>query len=224
MPLDFSDAELAAIPLILSQPRFARYLSEANGDARLALALYRWNAQVSAAFLFPLHLCEVTLRNAVCEVLQLTYKAEWPWQKQFEFSLPNPPSPRYSQLKDLRITRKKYEQGSDVGKIVAELKFAFWHNLFTARHDERLWSPHILEAFPTLPYRDAKKARGEIYDHIRDIRDLRNRVAHHEPIYRRNLPADYRRIKAVISWRSRDAASWMCRLQTVETLISQRPF
>ena len=29
-----------------------------------AVELYLWNAQISGAFLFPLHICEVTIRNA----------------------------------------------------------------------------------------------------------------------------------------------------------------
>jgi len=32
-----------------------------------ALALYAWNAEVSAALLAPLHICEVVMRNAAAE-------------------------------------------------------------------------------------------------------------------------------------------------------------
>ena len=44
-----------------------------------ALELYAWNAQVSAAFLHPLHICEVVVRNGVSNVIEAVYGPTWPW-------------------------------------------------------------------------------------------------------------------------------------------------
>lgn len=38
-------------------------------DDPAALALYVWNAEVSGAFMAPLHICEVVIRNAVSDAL-----------------------------------------------------------------------------------------------------------------------------------------------------------
>ncbi|WP_420612529.1 hypothetical protein [Candidatus Spongiisocius sp.] len=36
---------------------------------------------------------------------------------------------------------------------------------------------------------------------------LRNRIAHHEPIYRRNLARDYRQLLEVVGWICSDSRS-----------------
>ena len=52
----------------------------ATGDvSAAALTLYDWNAQISGAFMTPLHLCEVVMRNAVSEALTTVYGDRWPW-------------------------------------------------------------------------------------------------------------------------------------------------
>jgi len=46
-----------------------------------ALALYEWNAQISGAFMAPLHICEVVIRNAVSDALtdvRNTRSRPWP--------------------------------------------------------------------------------------------------------------------------------------------------
>lgn len=53
----------------LSAPRFAVYLTATGGDRARALALYEWNAQLSAALLHDLAHLEVGLRNAYDVVL-----------------------------------------------------------------------------------------------------------------------------------------------------------
>lgn len=48
-----------------------------------ALELYAWNAQVSAAFLHPLHICEVVVRNGVANAIEAVYGPNWPWSAAF---------------------------------------------------------------------------------------------------------------------------------------------
>jgi len=56
---------------------------------RGALRLYAWNAQVAAAMLAPLHVCEVTIRNAVSDAITHVYGSNWPWHPAFLGSLPD---------------------------------------------------------------------------------------------------------------------------------------
>ena len=37
------------------------------------LVLYQWNARISGAFMPVFHICEVVVRNAISEALELTY-------------------------------------------------------------------------------------------------------------------------------------------------------
>lgn len=185
-----------------------------------ALKLYAWNGQVSSAMLLPLHICEVVLRNAVAEVLETVYGNRWPWNQNFERSLPNP-NRGYSMQGDLQSAR----QGKTTpGQVIPELKFAFWQNIFTSRFDGRLWTPHLQPTLPNspadLPTRDRRLA---LYNNLEKIRRLRNRIAHHEPIFARNLREDLDTIYEVTRWRCQKTAVWMDIHQTASDLIVQRP-
>ena len=58
----------------LSTPRSAVYLTASSADRDRALALYEWNAQLSAALLHDLAYVEVGLRNAY----DVALSARWP--------------------------------------------------------------------------------------------------------------------------------------------------
>ena len=89
MPTPLNPADVAAISHALSRPRFGRYLAETDGNAAKALALYDWNARVSAAFLHPLHIFEVMLRNGVAAAIEADHGPDWHVAPRFLGSLPN---------------------------------------------------------------------------------------------------------------------------------------
>ena len=128
---------------ILSSPRLSTYEKETS-NLQDALELYLWNANTSGAFFPCLHICEVTIRNAVSEVLFKLHGNQWPWDNGFVNTLPNPrkgDNPR----RTLEYARDK---SSDVNKVIPELSFVFWQNMLTSRHDDRLWLPHFRSTFP----------------------------------------------------------------------------
>ncbi len=63
---------------VLSIPRFAPYLARTNGDVEVAIRLYWWNVEISAAFYTPLHCLELGLRNAMHERLRARFdRVDW---------------------------------------------------------------------------------------------------------------------------------------------------
>jgi hypothetical protein len=52
---------------------------------------------------------------------------------------------------------------------------------------------------------------------------LRNRIAHHEPIHRRNLADDANAVDELAAWMSADARDWIASRSIVGATISQRP-
>ncbi|MFC4126037.1 hypothetical protein [Nocardia rhizosphaerae] len=213
-------AHEAAICAVLSAPRAQTYISAANGDIARAVALYGWNARVSAALMLPAHFAEVATRNAVSDALTALYGAKWPWDGTFERSLPSPGGPTYNPRHDLIRTRSRE---TTPGKVIAELKFAFWQSMFTARHDGRIWDQQILTLFPHGPRRTTRQLRGRIYADLDAIRRLRNRIAHHEPIFTRNLPDDLTRLLDLVELRCSDTAAWVRSMEGVSVILSQRP-
>ena len=54
-----------------------------NSVVEDALALYQWNAEASAAFLYAIHVLEICVRNAAANAAQSAYGANWPSQQNF---------------------------------------------------------------------------------------------------------------------------------------------
>ena len=86
--MPFTPDELRDLPLIISAPRFATYLQATGNDRQRALALYEWNLTLSSAFIVPLQVCEVAVRNGVAEAIEKVHGPNWPWSKGFLRSLP----------------------------------------------------------------------------------------------------------------------------------------
>lgn len=220
--MPFTAAELLELPDVISAPRFATYLQATGNDRARALALYEWNLDLSAAFIVPLQVCEVAVRNGVAEAIEKVHGATWPWSNGFLRSLPRPRRAfDYSPESDLRGVAGRQPT---TGKVVAELKFAFWEAIFTAGQDSRIWNAHFATSFPGAPAAmTVAAARAKAHGDLWTIRKLRNRIAHHEPIFSRNTAADYAMVRELIEWRSPTAAAWVDGKQAVLGLIPNKP-
>jgi hypothetical protein len=216
-----SQAQVHAVFAALSQPRISRYLVACASDQARALALYRWNAQASAAFMVPMHICEITLRNAIVGAIQDVYGVQWYVPgSAFERSLPKP-NAGYSPARDLHRSRKNQPSA---GKVIPELKFMFWVSMLTARHDARLWRPYLAKHFPALPVGlSASAGRLLLHSRLDDIRKLRNRLAHHEPVFDRILVDEYEKIADVVRWVSPETMNWLSGFESVTRILRQRP-
>ena len=110
------------------------------------------------------------------------------------------------------------------GKVIPELKFVFWQTMFTSRFDVRLWQPHLRTV---LPHLDAAKTvaqlRAMIYGELDQLRKLRNRIAHHEPIFSRNLGDDFEKMRELIALRCPITSAWMLHNQQATVLIGAKP-
>ena len=212
-----------AIESTLSKDRLGTYRRTLRHlNIRQAITLYAWNVEVSGAFLFPQQVCEIAIRNAVSDGLSLVYGKDWPWAVGFERSLPDPQS-GFSLRRELYAARAKVVMG-ETKRVVPELKFAFWIRLFTQRFDKRLWSENIHRLFPGLPADlEARLCREQIYGELECVRSIRNRIAHHEPIFARNLMADYERMLKLIGWRCPRTAAWLDRGQNICRILASRP-
>ncbi len=90
---------------MLSAARFETYLAAAGGDRSKALLLYMWNAKVSAAFVNPLHLAEIAVRNAVSGAIGSAYRTvDWHVSQTFASDLKDPQR-GYSPRKDLNDSK-----------------------------------------------------------------------------------------------------------------------
>lgn len=213
VPYPYDAATVASLKASLSEPRFATYLAKAGGDETYAFALYLYNARLAKSFLFPLSVAEVTLRNAVDGVFLQMFGAEWHQNANFR---ENTLTAESLGALDKAIERAR---STERGKVIAELTFDFWSNLFRNEY-AALWRTKSNIAFPGLAH---GKGRHEIQILVREINRLRNRVAHHEPILDMNVPDLHSKIISLVQLRCEVTAGWMRHHSTVSIVMRSRP-
>ena len=90
------------------------------------------------------------------------------------------------------------------GRVVAELPFRFWVALFANPYDTTIWRTDLHRIFTPR----VKDRRG-LHDTLDRLRTLRNRIAHHEPIFHRRLDDGYRRIRNIVGFLSPPTLTWL---------------
>lgn len=217
-------AQIDTITATLSPARLATFQAAPGFAPGADVAeKYSWHALTSGAFFVSLHMCEVAVRNGVDAALTATYGVDWPWQAVFENSLPNPAGQHFKPKNELLRTRAKFDPGA-TGKVIAELKFAFWCHLFTRRYQHRVWDNHIRKSFPNLLAEyTALQARAAIQAQLDPIRKFRNRIAHHEPILNEPLADRQMSIQSLVNWRCAELADWHASWEIISANMLNKP-
>ncbi|TAK68869.1 MAG: hypothetical protein EPO13_08800 [Actinomycetota bacterium] len=195
-----SDRPLSGVPddaveAWLSAPRLATYV-DAAGDRDRGLALYEWNSSMATALMRDLGYLEVGLRNAYDRVLLTADSPDWAEDPESTiFTSARAPDrsanldkleAEESELRDLLQSARDHVGGAGRGKIVAELMFGFWSKLTSRRLTASLWTPYLHAAFP------AGTTRPQVHGTVIALNNLRNRVAHHEPLFTPNVHLAHR--------------------------------
>ena len=183
----------------LSHARLSNYRSffGAADDAQ-ALGLYQWNDDLSAILFRTISLVEVVLRNQFHFAMSLRYGAvgghgSKDWYAHVALGA-------HSRSKITDITH--YKRGQHIlprvpapspDDVVSGLTFGFWPHLLDLKknlHNQVVdWGPILVDVLPghrqrqttywaKLKHRDALFARLDLCN------ELRNRIAHHEPIWK----------------------------------------
>jgi len=179
----------------ISEARFSRFLKAADGDLFHAIDLYYWNAQLCQCFYMPLQTWEVSLRNRLNSFLIWKYKHGWPHNEVCLRTLKGNEKRRLEEAKDRqRSARNSRKPATDT--IVADLSAGFWVALLKQGYEFPFaWQFNASRIFP----RAEKADRATYYDICDRLLDLRNRVAHHEPISHLDLPTLHRELMATIA-------------------------
>ncbi len=113
-----------------------------------------------------LSILEVALRNALDNHLSEKISDIW-YEEDF---LTKDSIEKVSQAKALLIKRR---ERTDKEKIIAELSFGFWVNLFKKPYDKKLRINDIKRIFPNLPTKEEKLINREIlFTKLKHIRNF----------------------------------------------------
>lgn len=188
-----------------------------------SLEIYTWNALVSGAFISSLHICEVSIRNGISGALERVYGSNWPWNTTFIGSLPHTSGVHFNPRNELIKISNQISHGA-TGKVIAELKMAFWCHMLTSRYDARIWNPYLRNEFPFMPPSlTIADCRLRLHQNFNALRAFRNRIAHHEYIFTQPLSQHHDRIKKLVRWRCQNSAFWLSQWETVTTTLKAKP-
>lgn len=215
----------------LTPARFAKYLRAAGDDAALALRLYEWNAELASAFLRDLGHLEIGMRNLYDRALSAHPSITGDWlddcnlltlfpQHMANDKNGNPQDKNATPRGNIKSARKN--SGYDLGlvprgKAVAELMFGFWSYLTDDLHEKVLWVPSLYTAY------ELGADRQKLHLALSSLRDLRNRVAHHESVFDQKPENLRRQIVFVSRQLSPDLRAHIDNGSRLPALIASRP-
>ena len=205
---------------LFSEKRLSKYFL-IHKDEGKAISHYRCNIELSEAFYSCISVLEVALRNAICrELTKMAGREDWyvyflstPGLKDFN---------KYITIANQHIAARK--EIVSHSKIIAELTLGFWVAMFNTEYEKLLWKD-LRRAFPFMPKQIRK--RKTIAKSLNRIRNLRNRIFHHEPIcWNIEVVLElHKEMLTVMGWINKDLPEWyseMDRLGEVTTLIKGR--
>ncbi|GAA3460296.1 Abi family protein [Saccharothrix longispora] len=204
-----------AVSGLLSEPRMRDYKLCCDGDELRALDLYVWNMQVSAAFGETIGFLEVALRNTLAGRMHARHvrkRRSGSWLDDPAGELAPRARADIAEARR-RVLGKRKPLTAD--QVITELNFGFWRFLLANQYRTTLW-PDLLRGFAHIPGSDQRSA---LDGRVRRLHDLRNRLAHHEPVWNKPLEDRARDARDVLGYLDPVAASWWndrhCRIEAL---------
>jgi cytosine deaminase len=207
---EYNDHQLGILERALSTDRLAPYYVQARGDSWVAIRLYECNTKLSEALYGVVQALEVLLRNKIHSQLEAhTGVADWYDRVRFL-------DPERNEVENAK--RSIADRGVSVtpGRVVAELNFGFWLRLFSGQYEKEFWVKHLRKLY------SATRQRKAVHDRLMQIKTLRNRIAHHETLIRRNPQKDYRDLLEAIGWLSPIVPAWVKTTNCFEARFAER--
>ena len=167
--------------------RLAPYLIASKGDRLSAVGLYLWNIEVSSSFWTPLSLVEIALRNTMSDAFSINKGKDWCLSPQEWIA--DEDARRLDQIRS-RL-RQRGVVHPTVDHVVNDSHFGLWTGFLgpgLPRHpkldyETQLWQRFLHRSFPEVGI----EGRKALHRLASDVRQFRNQVAHHSPIFHRDL-------------------------------------
>ncbi|MFY8078460.1 MAG: Abi family protein [Flavobacteriales bacterium] len=170
---------------IVSKHRMKRYLQACTSDKSKAVELYLLNIQLSSETFKLICFFEIAFRNSINNHLSKLYGQDWLEQSISASGFFNSPQTAitFSIIQNLKIDISKENNN----QLITQLGFGFWRHLFAPNQYKAVGS-NLLEILIHKPKSTPSLQINQkyIFKKLTEINDLRNRIAHHEPICFKN--------------------------------------
>lgn len=167
---------------IITPARMGRYNASCGGNTRKTMTLYRKNMKLSQELFTVISCFEIALRNAIDIHYTAIYGNDWLKKAANPAGFFDNNKCRLTQTninEAIRYLNRSYTHY----KLVAEMGFGFWRFMF-ANNQFMAAGSTLLQILPAKPRSTAviQYNHNYVLNQLADINDLRNRIAHHEPI------------------------------------------
>ncbi|MFC0820029.1 Abi family protein [Moraxella marmotae] len=167
----------------LTPARSGRYLHSIP-DPVNAFKLYELNSKLCGTFWVSIQWYEVILRNLIDKALSQAYSANWLEERSFLFTLKQQKQQSIEKAKKFASKNGQHHKND----VIASLSLSVWLEILSPKFLNQVWLKCIDDTFINRP------KNQEVADFIKElskrshqILKLRNRIAHHEPIYYMNI-------------------------------------
>lgn len=225
--MKYSDFEL-----YLSKTNSDRYLHACNGDKDKAVCLFMLNSNLSCSLFQVIGLLEMILRNAIDERMSITVGPTWiedSVKREGIFADPEK-FPNVQKAIFEAFDKMKSERVFSHDILVTKMDFGFWRYMFN-RHVYNASGRFIMKIFIN---KDIRTENGKlvnqafVFEDLKGIHHLRNRIAHNEPICFKDSIIDtsyanieYLKILKYFRWLGIDTKSFLLGLDNVEEVLKK---
>lgn len=214
---------------ILTHARMNRYLLACGGNTRKAMTLYRKNLRLTQELFTVISCFEVALRNKIDITVTNSLGNDWLRGAASRGGIFDSSRCRLSRDNINDAINKLHTYSHH--KLVAELGFGFWRYMF-AQNQFNATGRILLRVFPSKPKSTPTAQYNNVYifNQLAKLNEIRNRMAHHEPIC--FLPGQpvkdtiyarqhYNLIMQLFQWMQIDAASLLYGLDHINTICNE---
>ncbi len=205
---------------LLSEERMATYVTAADGDLDKAFELYAWNIQFATALQGATAMVEVVARNAIDHALTSWYNGKHPGGDWFNLPVFDERTRNDIAVALARVRRSGSKNTHS--KVLAELSFGFWRFLTSKKYLTTLWTPALYRAFP-YGDKDIWTRQKQVARLLGNMTFIRNRAAHLEPMFRRDVERDVAEARALMGWIDPQALAWFNDTLKLDEVLASKP-
>jgi len=200
---------------VFSNERMQKFFDRHPGDEAKAIVHYQLNIELSESLYPILSVFEIALRNSLNRELT-THFGTPDWY----IHIATTPGLKELNQEISNAIRHIVKRGETITatKVVAELTLGFWVRLLNVEYELILWKS-LRRSFPYMPKSD--RTRHHVSAPINKIRNLRNRVFHHEPISWNlaRLEFIHADIIKVIGWLNKDLPTFVSPIDSFQEVL-----
>lgn len=190
----------------ISSDRLQTYYDVFGTDPEYVKKAYYWNQQLCGSMYPMFQTLEVTFRNALCHHVPINHQnftGDFWFQSlvnhiqdrrikslsgndKQQWYHPNGRRKRWTAIE--KIIYEMRREGKSSADVISNMNFGFWCKMLDTEYEDLthkalLWPNMSVHVFPNYPSQ-FKFNRQYVFDEFKKARKLRNRVFHHEPVWK----------------------------------------